>query len=156
MLKTCSHCGIVPQDHICPYRKYKNDFENSLAKLQEYLNTEEFKREEENYAKIFTPILLTRLDQDYDKETQTFSSEKFLYKFSTDELKEEIYSLAKEPLDNAMRIKDKLEKYAKIDEVKEDTINYFSEKYSDSEDLEIQARISEITSENNVGRKRSL
>lgn len=68
----------------------KNDFENSLAKLQEYMNTEEFKREEENYAKIFTPILLTRLGQDYDKETQTFSSEKFLYKFSTDELKEEI------------------------------------------------------------------
>ncbi len=68
----------------------KNDFENSLAKLQEYMNTEEFKREEENYAKIFTPILLTSLVQDYDKETQTFSSEKFSYKFSTDELKEEI------------------------------------------------------------------
>lgn len=68
----------------------KNDFENSLAKLQEYMNTEEFKREEENYAKIFTPILLTSLGQDYDKETQTFSSEKFSYKFSTDELKEEI------------------------------------------------------------------
>lgn len=68
----------------------KNDFENSLAKLQEYMNSEEFKREEENYAKIFTPILLTSLGQDYDKETQTFSSEKFSYKFSTDELKEEI------------------------------------------------------------------
>lgn len=68
----------------------KNDFENSLAKLQEYMNTEEFKREEENYAKIFTPILLTRLSQDYDKETQTFSSEKFSYKFYTDEIKEEI------------------------------------------------------------------
>lgn len=68
----------------------KKDFENSLAKLQEYMNTEEFKREEENYAKIFTPILLTSLGQDYDKETQTFSSEKFSYKFSTDELKEEI------------------------------------------------------------------
>ena len=69
---------------------HKNDFENSLAKLQEYMNTEEFKREEENYAKIFTPILLTSLGQDYDKETQTFSSEKFSYKFSTDELKEKI------------------------------------------------------------------
>lgn len=68
----------------------KNDFEKSLAKLQEYMNTEEFKREEENYAKIFTPILLTRLSQDYDKETQTFSSEKFSYKFSADEIKEEI------------------------------------------------------------------
>lgn len=68
----------------------KNDFENSLAKLQEYMNTEEFKREEENYAKIFTPILNTSLGQDFDELMHTFSSEKFSYKFSTDELKEEI------------------------------------------------------------------
>ncbi len=43
----------------------------------------------------------------------------------TDELKDEIYSLAKEPLDTAMRIKDKLEKYAAIDKVKEDVIAKF-------------------------------
>ena len=43
----------------------------------------------------------------------------------TDELKEEIYSLAKEPLDNAMRIKDKLEKYAAIDKIKEDVVAKF-------------------------------
>ena len=23
MLKTCSRCGIVPEGHICPYRKYR-------------------------------------------------------------------------------------------------------------------------------------
>lgn len=43
----------------------------------------------------------------------------------TPELKDEIYSLAKEPLDAAMRIKDKLEKYAAIDKVKEDVIAKF-------------------------------
>lgn len=43
----------------------------------------------------------------------------------TDELKEEIYSLAKEPLDSAMRIKDKLEQYAAIDKVKEDVVAKF-------------------------------
>ena len=68
----------------------KGDFENSLAKLQEYMNTEEFKREENSYSQIFTPILLTSLGQDFDKATHTFSSEKYSYKFSTDELKEEI------------------------------------------------------------------
>lgn len=68
----------------------KNDFENSLAKLQEYMITEEFKREEKNYSEIFTPILLTSLGQDFDEATHTFSSEKFSYKFSTDELKEEV------------------------------------------------------------------
>ena len=68
----------------------KGDFENSLAKLQEYMNTEEFKREENSYSQIFTPILLTSLGQDFDEATHTFSSEKYSYKFSTDELKEEI------------------------------------------------------------------
>ncbi len=43
----------------------------------------------------------------------------------TPELKDEIYSLAKEPLDTAMRIKDKLEKYAAIDKVKEDVVAKF-------------------------------
>ncbi len=43
----------------------------------------------------------------------------------TDELREEITLLAKEPLDTAMRIKDKLEKYAAIDKVKEDVVAKF-------------------------------
>ena len=68
----------------------KGDFENSVAKLREYLNSEEYKREEENYAKIFTPILLTNVGQDYDAETKTFGKDKFSYKFSTDDLKPEI------------------------------------------------------------------
>ena len=55
----------------------------------------------------------------------------------TDELKEEIYSLAKEPLDNAMRIKDKLEKYAAIDKIKEDVVAKFEYENEelDKEDL---------------------
>ena len=31
MLKTCSKCGIVPQDHICPYRKPRNNKRDSQA-----------------------------------------------------------------------------------------------------------------------------
>ena len=31
MLKTCSKCGIVPQEHICPYRTYKKKNKNSKA-----------------------------------------------------------------------------------------------------------------------------
>lgn len=33
MLKTCSRCGIVSQDHICPYKKYKNKSNNDVANL---------------------------------------------------------------------------------------------------------------------------
>ena len=31
MLKTCSKCGIVPQGHICPYRKPRNNTRDSKA-----------------------------------------------------------------------------------------------------------------------------
>lgn len=82
----------------------KNDFEKSLAKLQEYMNTEEFKREENNYSKILTPIFITNLGQDFDEVTHTFSSEKFSYPFSTDDLKPEnpvIKGEIKSILDNA-------------------------------------------------------
>ena len=53
----------------------------------------------------------------------------------SEELKEEIYSLSKEPFDKAMRIKDKLEKYAAIDKVKEDVVAKF-EYENDSLDKE--------------------
>ena len=43
----------------------------------------------------------------------------------TDELKEEVYLLAKEPLDKALRIKDKLEMYAATDKIKEDVVAKF-------------------------------
>ena len=36
----------------------------------------------------------------------------------------------------AIQIKDKIEKYAKIDEVKETTIAYFTEKYQEDENIE--------------------
>lgn len=31
MLKTCSKCGIVPQDHKCPYRTYKKKDKDTKA-----------------------------------------------------------------------------------------------------------------------------
>ena len=68
----------------------KNDYENSVTKLREYLQSEEFKREEENYARIFTPILITNQGQDFDPVTHTFSSEKFSFPFSTDDIKQEV------------------------------------------------------------------
>lgn len=31
MLKTCSKCGVVPQDHICPYKTYRKIKRDSKA-----------------------------------------------------------------------------------------------------------------------------
>lgn len=44
----------------------------------------------------------------------------------TEELTKEVESLAKEDLDKALRIKDKLEKYAAIDEIKESIVNKYT------------------------------
>ena len=62
----------------------------------------------------------------------------------TDELKEEIYSLAKEPLDKAMRIKDKQEKYDAIDKVKEDVVAKFEYENEDLDKDELNELITKV------------
>ena len=57
----------------------------------------------------------------------------------TDELRENVKTLAAEKLDKAMRIKEKLEKYAAIDAIKEEVVNKYIEDNSslDKEELNI-------------------
>ncbi|MEG0977338.1 MAG: polyribonucleotide nucleotidyltransferase [Bacilli bacterium] len=52
-----------------------------------------------------------------------------------DELKEEIEKFAKKDMEKAIKIKEKLAKYEKIDEVKKSTIEHFKELYKDDENL---------------------
>ena len=33
MLKTCSKCGVVNEDHICPYKTYRKKSKNSKADI---------------------------------------------------------------------------------------------------------------------------
>ena len=56
-----------------------------------------------------------------------------------DSLREEIKKLASKPLDQAMRIKEKLEKYAAIDEIKENIVKKYEEENSalEKEDLAV-------------------
>ena len=49
----------------------------------------------------------------------------------TDDFKEEIKALAEDKMNNALRIKDKLEKYAAIDAVKEEIVNKYTEENED-------------------------
>ena len=53
-----------------------------------------------------------------------------------EELVKEVKEFAENKMLEAIQIKDKLEKYAAIDKVKEDTIEFFTEKYKDSEEIE--------------------
>lgn len=49
----------------------------------------------------------------------------------TEELRKEVRSLAEKDLDDALRIKDKLEKYAKIDEIKESVVEKYTKENED-------------------------
>lgn len=53
MLKTCSRCGIVPQDHICPYKHYRNkdnnDKANRFRKSKQWTNKSIEIRERDKY-----------------------------------------------------------------------------------------------------------
>ena len=60
-------------------------------------------------------VELAKLDENLVKEVGEFATSKML---------------------TAIQIKDKLEKYAAIDKVKEDSVEYFTEKYADNEELD--------------------
>jgi len=63
----------------------------------------------------------------------------------SDELKNEIASLATDNLNNAMRIKDKLEKYAAIDKAKEDVVNkYIDENEDNLKEKELNELITKV------------
>ena len=49
----------------------------------------------------------------------------------SDELKDEVTNMVSDKINNALRIKDKLEKYAELERVKEECVAYHEEKYND-------------------------
>ena len=62
----------------------------------------------------------------------------------TDELKTEIRTLAEEKLNSAMRIKEKLEKYAAIDKVKEDIVSKYENENLELKDTELKELITKV------------
>ena len=62
----------------------------------------------------------------------------------SDELRKDINKLAADKLDAAMRIKEKLEKYAAIDAVKEEVVNKYTEENSDLDKDELNVLITKV------------
>ena len=62
----------------------------------------------------------------------------------SEELKEEVTSKCKDDIDAALRIKDKLEKYNKLDEIKENVVLEYEEKYKDLTDEELREEITKV------------
>ena len=62
----------------------------------------------------------------------------------SDELRDEVSKLASDNLNHALRIKDKLEKYAAIDKVKEDIVLKYTEENSNLKDNELNELITKV------------
>ena len=62
----------------------------------------------------------------------------------TDELKEEVRSLSEERLNVALRIKDKLEKYAEIDKIKEEVVSKYETENENLKEVELKELITKV------------
>ena len=62
----------------------------------------------------------------------------------SDELKREVEKKCKKDIDAALRIKDKLEKYNKLDEIKENIVLEYEEKYQDLKEDELKEAITKV------------
>ena len=92
--------------------------------IKELVKFQEEIRREVGMQKI--EVELAKLDEDLVNEVSEFATDKML---------------------NAIQIKDKLEKYAAIDKVKDDSVEYFKDKYKDDENIDkILADVSKIVS----------
>lgn len=63
----------------------------------------------------------------------------------SEELKNEVEDLAKDKLNDALRIKDKLEKYAAIDKIKEDVVEKYTNEFEDKlKEIELKELITKV------------
>ena len=62
----------------------------------------------------------------------------------SEDLKAEVEEKCKSDIDSALRIKDKLEKYNKLDEIKENIVLEYEEKYNDLDDEEKKEEITKV------------
>ncbi len=129
----------------------KSDIELTVAGTKDAINmveagAKEVSEDDMLEALMFGHDAIKELIKFEEKIIKEVGQEKMEYEVLeiTDELKEEIQSLAKEPLDKAMRIKDKLEKYEAIDKVKEDVVAKFEYENEEMEKEELNELLTKV------------
>lgn len=129
----------------------KSDIELTVAGTKDAINmveagAKEVSEDDMLEALMFGHDAIKELIKFEEKIIKEVGQEKMEYEVLeiTDELKEEIQSLAKEPLDKAMRIKDKLEKYEAIDKVKEDVVAKFEYENEEMEKDELNELLTKV------------
>ena len=121
----------------------KSDINLSVAGTKNAINMVEASSKEVSEADMIDALMfgheaikeLVAFQEDIIKEVGLEKVEVEL-KVLSSELVREVEDFSRAKMLEAIQIKDKLEKYAAIDKVKEDTVLYFSEKYESSDDVD--------------------
>ena len=122
-----------------------SDIDLTVAGTHEAINmvessAKEVKEEDMLEALMFGHEAVKKLVEFENQIVKEIGEEKMEYeKLEIDsDLKEEVTNLIKDDIDKALRIKDKLEKYAKLDEIKDNLINKYEKENEDMHQEELE------------------
>ena len=122
-----------------------SDIDLTVAGTHEAINmvessAKEVKEEDMLDALMFGHEAVKKLVEFENQIVKEIGEEKMEYeKLEIDsDLKEEVTNLIKDDIDKALRIKDKLEKYAKLDEIKDNLINKYEKENEDMHQGELE------------------
>ena len=122
-----------------------SDIDLTVAGTHEAINmvessAKEVKEEDMLDALMFGHEAVKKLVEFENQIVKEIGEEKMEYeKLEIDsDLKEEVTNLIKDDIDKALRIKDKLEKYAKLDEIKDNLINKYEKENEDMYQEELE------------------
>ena len=129
-----------------PAELEQSDIDLTVAGTKKAINMVEAGSKEVSEADMLDALMfghdaVKELCEFQEKIIEEIGGEKMEYEHLeiSDELRNEVYALAHDDLDAALRIKEKLVKYNRIDEIKENIVNKYTEENSElsSEDLEV-------------------
>ena len=129
----------------------KTDITLSVAGTKDAINmvesgSKEVSEEDMIEALMFGHEAIKELCQFEEEITREIGKEKISVELKTldEELVKEVNDFACSKMCEAIQIKDKLEKYAQIDKVKEDTVNEFAVRYQDKPEEELEVLLKDV------------
>ena len=128
-----------------------SDIDLTVAGTKEAINMVEASASEVNENDMLEALLfgheaIKELIAFEEKIIAEIGEEKMSYEVLeiTDELKEEIKALASDKLNEALRIKDKLEKYEAIEKIKEEVVNKYEVENENLKEIELKELITKV------------
>lgn len=134
-----------------PEQLEKSDIDLTVAGTKEAINMVESSAKEVDEDSMLEALMfgheaIKELIEFQEKIIAEIGEEKMEYESLeiTNELKEEITSLCSKDLDEALRIKDKLEKYDRIDSIKESIIEKYEQENEHLKDQELKELLTKV------------